>query len=196
MPSLKDAILQLLSLADPGAPSDPQAVEARYSELIRIAEAAQLSPATHERLLQAAEDFVAARLGECRALDASSSSLADRIAGRPGFLGYFNMRKRAATDLRRFVHVADTALLSAGDPTGERLTGPVVGLTDQQQLIWEHLKGRSLTAKELANQLSLESEEAVRGMIRRIRESGRDIGNQRGVGYYRPDAPPEKWFDR
>lgn len=67
-------------------------------------------------------------------------------------------------------------------------------LTDDQRVIWDLLKGRSLTACQILRELDPNSgisEEAIRKRISAIRKSGRRIENDRGArGYYRPDALP------
>jgi len=65
-------------------------------------------------------------------------------------------------------------------------------LPDDQQEIWDLLENHFFTAKQLAKRVLAApiSEEAIRKRIQAIRRSKRKIENKRGVGYYRPDAPP------
>lgn len=70
-----------------------------------------------------------------------------------------------------------------------------VPVTPGQQLVWEALHGRALTAKELVNVLGDEkrtvtSEGVIRQHVASLRKAGYAIENRPGVGYYRPDAPP------
>jgi biotin operon repressor len=68
-------------------------------------------------------------------------------------------------------------------------------LTDAQLEVWESLKGRALTGKELAKPLR-KSEANVRNLVMRINDAGYRIVNQRGRGYFRPDQPPPDAFVR
>jgi hypothetical protein len=75
-----------------------------------------------------------------------------------------------------------------------------VPITPGQQLVWEALKGRALTAKELVNVLedekgTFKSEEVIRQHVAGLREAGHVVEHQSGVGYYRPDAPPSDLQD-
>ena len=65
-------------------------------------------------------------------------------------------------------------------------------LPDDQQEIWDLLKNHIFTAKQLAKSVLAApiSAEAIRKRIQAIKGSKRKIENKRGVGYYRPDAPP------
>jgi len=67
-------------------------------------------------------------------------------------------------------------------------------LPDSQQEVWDLLNGEILTAKELAKLVSAApvSLGSIIKLIQAIRKNGREIVTKRGVGYYRPDAPPEK----
>jgi biotin operon repressor len=62
-------------------------------------------------------------------------------------------------------------------------------IPESARAVWDALHRTALTAKELAQQLG-SSEDAMRKRVDALRELGYDIRNQRGAGYYRPDAPP------
>lgn len=64
-------------------------------------------------------------------------------------------------------------------------------LSTRQQEIWDALAHRELTLKQLAIQVdqNIESQEAIRQIIRRINEKGYLIVHTPGHGYHRPDAP-------
>jgi hypothetical protein len=68
-------------------------------------------------------------------------------------------------------------------------------LPEPCQMVYVMLEGNILKAKDIAVQIGLEpsDEDVVRKRIDRIRKTGREISNRRGVGYFRPDAPPPQW---
>ncbi|MEO1535466.1 MAG: hypothetical protein AAFS11_07890 [Planctomycetota bacterium] len=70
--------------------------------------------------------------------------------------------------------------------------GPLTPLTDTQFRIWILLKGKALLGKELAVALGhgADGSSAIAHIIGRMRAKGWVIENARGVGYFRPDAPP------
>ena len=80
---------------------------------------------------------------------------------------------------------------SEGAETGRRQSGLTL-LTDDQRAVWDRLKGRAASGKELAVEILGRStnEDAIRKRIGRIRRTGRIIANRRGLGFFRPDAPP------
>jgi biotin operon repressor len=64
-------------------------------------------------------------------------------------------------------------------------------LPDAQQAVWDLLKNKAMSAKEIAQALQGGiSPEAIIKRISAIRKNGRKISNQLGRGYWRPDAPP------
>jgi len=64
-------------------------------------------------------------------------------------------------------------------------------MTDGQKRLWDALKGRALTGKELASSNELDtSQETIRQWVGELKKAGYEIPNRRGRGYYRPDAPP------
>lgn len=68
-------------------------------------------------------------------------------------------------------------------------------LNEFQKKVLELLDGKALTGKELATALG--PDEDPTGLdkkgLKELKNVGR-VRNQRGVGYYRPDRPPEKLF--
>lgn len=81
-------------------------------------------------------------------------------------------------------------LRSGASPDGEHLRP----LTPAQQEVWQALCGKCLQATALARSLDrLMSPEAARKRIQSIRRAGFKILQIRGLGYYRPDAPPTEW---
>lgn len=67
-------------------------------------------------------------------------------------------------------------------------------LTDQQREIWDLLDGCALSAKEIAVRagFGFDQGDLIRKRIARIKRQGHAIKNRRGLGYYRPDAPPPR----
>jgi len=65
-------------------------------------------------------------------------------------------------------------------------------LSSRQQETWYALANRELTLKQLALEVdqNIESQEAIRQIIRRIEAKGYEIVHTPGHGYHRPDAPP------
>lgn len=65
-------------------------------------------------------------------------------------------------------------------------------LTDLQRELWDLLEGTSLHGCAISRHLyqSPLHQEAVRGLIFRMRHQGWEIEWASGAGYYRPDAPP------
>jgi len=63
-------------------------------------------------------------------------------------------------------------------------------LTDGERSLWDVLRGRTDTAKKLAKELDT-SERVIHKWKRGLCEKGYQVNNQRGRGYYRPDAPPD-----
>ncbi len=65
-------------------------------------------------------------------------------------------------------------------------------LTDSQMEVWNLLEGYAKTAKQMAVELKLgvTGECAIIKRIDAIRKAGLTVLNKRGLGYYRPDAPP------
>jgi len=88
-------------------------------------------------------------------------------------------------DLREFVEIAN--ITKNINENSQDLPLP-----DSQQEIWDLLENHIFTAKELATRVlgAPISDEAIRKRIQAIRKSKRKIEYKRGVGYYRPDAPP------
>lgn len=75
------------------------------------------------------------------------------------------------------------------EPGGRETLAP---LSEVLRSVWDALDGYALTAKEIAVAIRLEArdEDLIRKRIGAIRRTGRQIENRRGLGYYRPDAPP------
>jgi biotin operon repressor len=65
-------------------------------------------------------------------------------------------------------------------------------LPQAQQEVWDLLENCALTGKEIASKVvgGPASDDSIRKRIEAIRKSGRKIDMQRGLGYYRSDAPP------
>ena len=63
-------------------------------------------------------------------------------------------------------------------------------LTQLERRVWDALADTILQAKELAKELGSD-EDTVRHAILGLRRKGRKVENQRGRGYYRPDALPD-----
>ena len=66
---------------------------------------------------------------------------------------------------------------------------PLPPLPDAAREVWDALNGRLRTGKQLAKQLH-STEDAIRKRLGVLERLGRVVLNQRGAGYYRPDAPP------
>jgi len=63
--------------------------------------------------------------------------------------------------------------------------------TDAGLELWRKLEGVALSAKELSNALDGKpSESAVMKRIKKLRDSGFEVLQRPGRGYYRPDNPP------
>jgi len=69
-------------------------------------------------------------------------------------------------------------------------------LSSALQEVWDALDGQALNAPALARKLGLNrsQDKTVAQRVRRIRKLGRKIVHHRGIGYYRPCAPPP-WPD-
>lgn len=79
------------------------------------------------------------------------------------------------------------------DALNARTTGTVSPpLAPAQDEVWNFLANKALGAKEIARKVpgGFTSEDAIRKRIASIRNSGRMISYKPGLGYYRPDAPP------
>ena len=79
------------------------------------------------------------------------------------------------------------------DATAEASGGsPLAPLSSAQQQVWNALANCVLGAKEIAGRVDggLSNAGAVRKLVAAIRRTGRVIEFRRGVGYFRPDAPP------
>lgn len=65
-------------------------------------------------------------------------------------------------------------------------------LTDRQREVWDLLKCRLLSAKQIAQQVTgrAADQDAIRKRIAALRKAGYPIDLRRGAGYLRPDAPP------
>lgn len=81
------------------------------------------------------------------------------------------------------------------DSSAAAVPGRRAPLSLAQQEVWDLLQGQALLAKEIARKVcgAHNAEDAIRKRIATIRNTGRNIANQRGHGYYRPDAPPTEW---
>jgi hypothetical protein len=82
---------------------------------------------------------------------------------------------------------------SSAQPTAQLANGRsravLPPLPDAAGEVWEALRGRMMTAKQLATMLD-SSADAVRKRLTVLARLGRVVLNQRGAGYYRPDAMP------
>ena len=84
-----------------------------------------------------------------------------------------------------------TAPLPAGHVQAPQ--SPPRPMTDGQKRLWNALKNRALSAKELAGRDELDtSGETVRQWVLGLRKAGHAIEHRSGRGYYRPDAPPSE----
>lgn len=111
-----------------------------------------------------------------------------------------SVRRVRAGALERMWNIAarlDSLSREYGDTPRAQVTRAVVSsppprkpLTDGQQAVWQALKGRCLSAKELVLQGKASSDDGVRKLVSELRKAGRMIETRRGCGYYRPDAPP------
>ena len=68
-------------------------------------------------------------------------------------------------------------------------------LTPALREVWALLEKQALTAKELAPRVdgAPVSEDSIRKRVAALRRSGRAIGTEAALGYYRPDASPPEW---
>lgn len=154
-----------------------------------------------ERLKQAQSDLlVIARDSNCldeiqQKLQSAIQSLRNlmEIAVAPAVaIGFTSKQQPSLLEYRRQL-LSDLDELTAMS----RLLGTLIQkrplLTEQQELIWNLLKGRALVSKEIVMKLDYgTSEDTVRKQILRMRRKGRKIITARSVGYYREDAPPPK----
>lgn len=67
-------------------------------------------------------------------------------------------------------------------------------LTEALQEVWDLLEGKAMIGKHIAQKVLGDptQEDAIRKRISDIRKTGRTIDNRRGVGCFRPDAPPKE----
>ena len=82
-------------------------------------------------------------------------------------------------------------------PVPNPLTEPKIGshqrpCTDAQREVWDLLENRAMLAKEISVKLFGDGsrEDAIRKRIAAARRAGWRIDGVRGLGYFRPDAPP------
>jgi hypothetical protein len=66
-------------------------------------------------------------------------------------------------------------------------------LPPAQKEVWELLNGQALSAKEIAVRVRAApvSEDSIRKRVAAMRKAGRRVENTLGLGYFRPDAPPQ-----
>lgn len=101
----------------------------------------------------------------------------------------FDNEDRLAMLRTRAQTYADACRLLARLVGAELPVAPV--LTEGEKKVWEVLEGRAMTAAKIAGELNT-SEQTVKEQIKSIRLKGRNVENQRGRGYFRPDAPPSE----
>lgn len=101
-------------------------------------------------------------------------------------IGFMVQKHRPALSPEQHPISSDSQKIDAPQP--ELISQPPEPMTELQQSVWNALEGRSLTEKELKKVIGTGCE--VRSVVARIKASGRRVENCRGVGYYRPDAPP------
>lgn len=101
-------------------------------------------------------------------------------------------RVRAALAFDRGILFFTDLELNSLSPLSKVVGEKPAVLPQCEKRIWDLLDGKAMTALELAlvvaNRKS--ASEAIRGTVRRLRKKGYVIKNQRGLGFYRPDAPP------
>jgi hypothetical protein len=94
---------------------------------------------------------------------------------------------------RRFRKARDAILAGFGAEATEHPEDPGAGVfipTPLQEAILQALNGKALKKEDLADDVKIDPSRLYRpGALQELRKSGK-VEHKRGIGYYRPDAPP------